>query len=174
VSISAPTCPHCGEPNPGQKDEKPTLETDETERAKTSAPRKENIAGMLGAAIFGLLAIVAIFILPSKDATTKNKAPQSIEATTTAAYKPDVVDDAMSLCRALEETGQIIECKVDGYGGTVDVTIDTTGHDARQLCPGVTDMLAKHTRNFAIAARWKLRIFSPYSGETPIAKCSLK
>lgn len=173
VSISAPTCPHCGEPNPAQKDEKSTLET---ERAKTSAPRKENIAGMLGASIFGLLAIVAIFIIPSKDVTTKNKVPQSIEAATTATYKPDAVSDAFGVCAVFDGTGLTTQCEVKSATlstpPSVDVTIDTNGSDARKMCAGIADMMAKQTHSFA--GKWRLRIFSPYSGQRPIATCALR
>lgn len=84
----------------------------------------------------------------------------------------DVVDDAYRLCGAMEATGLTTECEVRGFGSTVDVTVDTNGSEARQICAGVTDMMAKKTQTFA--GKWKLRIFSPYSGKKPIAVCTLK
>ena len=40
------------------------------------------------------------------------------------------------------------------------------------LCIGVADMMARKTRSFA--GKWKLRIFSPYSGKHPTAICNLR
>lgn len=84
----------------------------------------------------------------------------------------DVIDDAYHLCSALERTGATTECEVNGWNSTVDATIDTNSSQAKQLCGGVAKMMAKQTRTFA--GKWKLRIFSPYSGERPIASCLLK
>lgn len=55
----------------------------------------------------------------------------------------DVVDDAYRLCGAMEATGLTTECEVRGFGSTVDVTVDTNRSEARQICAGVTDMMAK-------------------------------
>lgn len=84
----------------------------------------------------------------------------------------DVIDDAYRLCKAMEATGLTTECEVKGWGSTVDVTIDTNGSEGRKICAGVADMMAKQTRTFA--GKWKLRIFSPYSGQRPIAVCTLR
>ena len=83
----------------------------------------------------------------------------------------DAVDDAYRLCRALEGTGLTTECEVKGWGSSVDVTIDTTSYEARKICAATAGMMAKKTTSFA--GRWKLKIFSPYSGERPIATCNL-
>lgn len=131
---------------------------------------------MLGAAIFGLLAIVAIFIIPSKDATTENKAPQSIETATIATYKPDAVSAAFGLCAVFDGTSLTTQCEVKigtlSTPSSVDVTIDTNGSDAKKMCAGIADMIAKQTHSFA--GKWRLRIFSPYSGQRPIATCALR
>ena len=84
----------------------------------------------------------------------------------------DVVDDAYRLCAALEGTGLTTECEVKGWGSTVDVRIDTSSPEARKICTSTADMMAQMTRSFA--GKWKLRIFSPYSGEHPIAICNLR
>jgi hypothetical protein len=83
----------------------------------------------------------------------------------------DVIDDAYKLCSALEGTGLTTECEVKGWGSTVDVRIATSGSEARKICSGVVDMMAKQTRSFK--GKWKLQIFSPYSGDHPIATCTL-
>ena len=84
----------------------------------------------------------------------------------------DVIDDAYRMCSAMEGTGLTTECKVKGWGSTVDVRLDTNGSEARKICSGVVDTMAQKTRTFA--GKWKLRIFSPYSGEHPIAVCTLQ
>jgi hypothetical protein len=73
----------------------------------------------------------------------------------------------------MEGTGLTIQCKVQGWGSTVDATIDTNTSDARTLCLGVAEQMAKQTAG-VFAGKWNLRIFSPYSGETPIAICPLR
>jgi hypothetical protein len=84
----------------------------------------------------------------------------------------DVVDDAYRLCSALERTGLTTECEVKGWGSTVDVRIATSGSEARKICSGVVDMMANQTGSFN--GNWKLQIFSPYSGDHPIASCTLR
>jgi hypothetical protein len=84
----------------------------------------------------------------------------------------DAVDNAYRLCAAMDKTGLTTECKVSGWGSTVDVRMDTSGAEARKICAGVVDMMAQQKHSFA--SKWKLRIFSPYSSEHPIAVCTLK
>ncbi len=84
----------------------------------------------------------------------------------------DAVEDAYRLCAAFEATGMTTEREVKRWGSTVDVRIDTNGSEARSICSGAADMMAELTRSFA--GRWKLRIFSPYSGDHPIAICNLR
>jgi len=88
------------------------------------------------------------------------------------AASADVIDDAYRLCKSMEGTGLTTQCEVKGWGSTVDVRIDTNGAEARKICAGVADMMAKQTRTFA--GKWKLQIFSPYSGDRPIAVCTLR
>ena len=88
----------------------------------------------------------------------------------------DAVGDAFGVCAVFEGTGLTTQCEVKSATlstpPSVDVTIDTNGSDARKMCAGVADMMAKQTRSFA--GKWKLRIFSPYSGQRPIAVCTLR
>ena len=84
--------------------------------------------------------------------------------------KADAVGDAFALCSALEATGLITECKVKGWGSTIDVRIDTSSSEARTLCSGIVEMVATKA-NFN--GKWKLRILSPFSGDNPIATCKL-
>lgn len=84
----------------------------------------------------------------------------------------DVFDDAVRLCSAIEKTGMSTECTTSGYHRAVDVRMHTSAAEAQKICGGVVDVAAKQAFNFA--GKWKLRIFSPYSGEHPIAVCTLK
>jgi hypothetical protein len=82
----------------------------------------------------------------------------------------DAVDDAYRLCKAMERTGQVIECDVKGWGSTINVRIDTNSSEARKICLGSVETVNKQTRT--LSGRWKLQIFSPYSGDRPIAICA--
>ena len=64
------------------------------------------------------------------------------------------------------------ECTVSGYHSRVDVTIDTNGAEARKICAGVSEQMARAGANFN--GKWQLRIISPYSGEKAIAVCPLR
>ena len=88
------------------------------------------------------------------------------------AASADVIDDAYRVCKAMEGTGLTTRCEVKGWGSTIDVRIDTNGAEARKICAGVANQMAKQTRTFA--GKWKLQIFSPYSGDQPIAVCTLR
>lgn len=84
----------------------------------------------------------------------------------------DPVGDAYRLCKAIEGTGMTTDCQVSGYHSRVDVTIDTTGAEARKICAGVAEQMAKAGANFQ--GKWKLRVLSPYSGDKAIAVCQLR
>jgi hypothetical protein len=84
----------------------------------------------------------------------------------------DPVGDAYRLCKAVEGTGMATECTVSGYRSRVDVTIDTNGAEARKICAGVAEQMARAGANFN--GKWQLRILSPYSGEKAIAVCPLR
>jgi hypothetical protein len=83
----------------------------------------------------------------------------------------DVIDDAFRLCTAAKQTGMASQCEVKGGSRTIEMAIDTTSAEARKMCVGMVDMMAKQTRSFA--GKWELRIFSPF-GPRPIASCALQ
>jgi hypothetical protein len=84
----------------------------------------------------------------------------------------DVIDDAYMLCKVFENTGMSTECNVRGGSSSVEVTLDTNGVEGRKICASVVAEMATVTGNFA--GKWKLKIFSPYSGNRPIAVCTLR
>lgn len=111
--------------------------------------------------VFGVMSI-SLTILGCGDSGSKQAG---------ASRKPDVIDDAYRLCVAMEATKLTTQCSVSGWNRTIDVTIDTRGSEAREICEGTARLMAEKTRNFA--GEWKLQIFSPYSGQRPIATCVL-
>lgn len=82
------------------------------------------------------------------------------------------IDDAYRVCTALNNTGLTSECQVKGWGHTIDVRIDTTGIEARKICDGAVKTISQMTRNFK--SEWKLRIYSPFSEDHPLAVCVLR
>jgi hypothetical protein len=90
----------------------------------------------------------------------------------TCSVSADPVGDAYRLCKAMEATGLTTDCTVSGFHSRVDVTMDTNGAEARKICAGVADQMARVGANFN--GKWKLRILSPYSGDKAIAVCQLK
>jgi hypothetical protein len=89
-----------------------------------------------------------------------------------SSLRADPVGDAYRLCKAVEGTGLATECEVSGYHSRVDVTIDTNGAEARKICVGVSEQMARAGANFQ--GKWQLRILSPYSGNKAIAVCPLR
>jgi hypothetical protein len=88
------------------------------------------------------------------------------------AVRAGVFDDAVRLCTAIEKTGMSTECTTSGYRQAVDVRFNTNAAEAHKICTGLVEVAAQQRLSFA--GKWKLRIFSPYSGEHPIAVCTLK
>jgi hypothetical protein len=61
---------------------------------------------------------------------------------------------------------------MSSYRQAVDVRFNTNAAEAQKICTGLVEVAAQQKLNFA--GKWKLCIFSPYSGEHPIAVCTLK
>jgi hypothetical protein len=88
---------------------------------------------------------------------------------------PTVSDNAFKVCEAVKNTGMASECDVNvsiSGGSNIDVRVDTNAHEAKNMCLGMVSLLAKKTTGFNGA--WHLRIFSPFSGEHPLATCILQ
>ena len=82
--------------------------------------------------------------------------------------KAEAIDDAFRLCIALENMSLIVECEINGWGSTGDVRIDTLRSEAKKMCAYIVDMVEDYARS--IYEEWILRLFSPYSGDYPIAR----
>ena len=88
--------------------------------------------------------------------------------------QPSLADSDYSahrLCAKFDATGLSSECKVRTFA--VDVTIDMARSEARKLCTEVSKLMAQRGYSFLPTGKWQLRIFSPYSGDRPIAACAL-
>ena len=84
----------------------------------------------------------------------------------------DSVDNAYALCRVFDGTGLLSEpCSVSGWHSSVDVKMDTSGGEARKICSGVAQMM--HKQGVRFDDGWKIRIYSPFSGDSTLAKCAL-
>lgn len=82
------------------------------------------------------------------------------------------VDNAYRLCAVLDKTRLLSEpCSVSGWKSSVDIKIDTTGVEALKICDGMVRMVREQGITFAPG--WRIRIYSPYTGENTLAQCSL-
>jgi hypothetical protein len=83
----------------------------------------------------------------------------------------DVIDNAFRVCEGFKHSGITSECSVNGWKSTIDVRIDTNGIEAQKMCVGFKAVLAQQKTYFG--GTWTHRIFSPFSGEHPLATCIL-
>lgn len=155
MSKKAQTCPLCGHPN----------------------KQANYLPGW-----FVLLSLTAVFVVIwqlsgggvdfSKNETSVPKPTLSSTLPSKSVKAVTATDEALGLCLILKGSGLTTHCDITASIPSVDVTIDTNGKEARKMCLGISDMLAKDKSQFD--GKWELRIFSPYSGDKPIAICQLK
>lgn len=95
-----------------------------------------------------------------------------VSSTTAMADSETSVNNAYGLCRVFDNTGLLSEpCSVSGWHSSVDVKMDTNGAEARKICAGVANMMREQGIRFD--SGWKIRIFSPFSGDSTLAQCNL-
>ena len=86
----------------------------------------------------------------------------------------DEVQAAYAVCNIIMNTGLASECEVSGWDSAVDFWVDTSSVEARKMCALMTPWIAEQTDAFANAGQtWRMRIFSPYTGDHPLAVCGL-
>lgn len=82
------------------------------------------------------------------------------------------VDNALKACAVADATGVTSQpCSVSGWNSSVDIFIDTSGSEANKICRGMSSTLRQYGLQFD--AKWKIRIYSPFSGGNTIATCPL-
>lgn len=79
--------------------------------------------------------------------------------------------DAQRVCVVINSMGSTIECAVNAPEHAVDLTGTESVDDAEELCSTFSTMAAMVTTT--MSADWNMRVFTPESGETPAAVCSL-
>ena len=84
----------------------------------------------------------------------------------------DGLTNAYFLCDIFAKTGISTECLASNAASTVDVIINTTEAEARNVCSVIVKNMAEQRRSFG--GTWQLRIFAPDHAEQPLAACRLK
>lgn len=103
-----------------------------------------------------------------RDRQAAIQAKEKAEKEAERANKPRV-SASEALCAQFDLTGLVSSpCRISGIHKTVDVRLDMSSSDARKFCPTVRGLTS-----VKFDSGWSLRIFSPYSGDNPIATCLL-
>ncbi|MEO7386696.1 MAG: hypothetical protein ABIX37_07170 [Gammaproteobacteria bacterium] len=83
----------------------------------------------------------------------------------------DGLTNAYFLCDIFAKTGVSTECLASHGLSTVDVIINTSEAEARNVCSVMAKGMIDRKRSFG---GWQLRIFAPEHAEEPLAVCLLK
>ena len=82
-------------------------------------------------------------------------------------------DDAHALCVLIDKSMPLSEpCKVSVKTRSVDIVIETNRGQASQFCLAITTFAKTHGAKDFNEHGWKVRIFSPYSGNRTIFQCN--
>jgi hypothetical protein len=86
-------------------------------------------------------------------------------------HEPDEFDDAVMVCDTFKRTGMITECSLS-TPRLIDVRMNTTPSEAQKICVKTVEAMSQQPNK--LTPQWQLRIFSPFSGDHPIAVCPFK
>lgn len=79
---------------------------------------------------------------------------------------------AKAVCTMFESYKTLTDdCKISSWDQSVGISIDTTSDLAKKICKETGNLFKRNDLFFE--GDWKLIIKSPYSNESPIAKCKL-
>jgi hypothetical protein len=81
----------------------------------------------------------------------------------------DALDDAFKVCAALKNASTVITCDVHGWAQSVDVSLHVGPADAKPICDAIAHAVAQQSSR--LAHGWKMRLFSPDSGQLT-AQCA--
>ena len=83
----------------------------------------------------------------------------------------DDLKDAELVCTVINSMGSAAACAVNESETAIDVTVSESVDDPAQFCSTFSEMVAMATTNTSDS--WKMRIFTPESGDTAAADCDL-
>jgi len=87
-------------------------------------------------------------------------------------YAEDSVNNAYKVCAWFDASDVLSKpCDVSGWSSAIDVSIDVNGIDARKICALAIPTMKENKVKFDKG--WKIRIYSPFSGDNTIAQCAL-
>jgi len=93
-------------------------------------------------------------------------------ALTGSAANADSVDNANAMCEAGDAMGVLTEpCSVSAWNKSIELRVDYGAAQARYLCSGLADLASGH--GYVFVEGWQIRVYSPFSGDTTIARCDL-
>lgn len=121
-------------------------------------------------------------VLPLPSAPVKPTPNQARTETTTPAQpttsrqppQPSAYEYAQVVCKAFEQAGATT-CDVNSNilsDSTIETTLATSPASASLTCNEMAAIMRSKTRAFE-DKNWKILIFSPFSGNRPIASCRL-
>lgn len=113
---------------------------------------------------------------PQKAAPPKPAAaaPAPAQAPVPAQAQPGAYDYARLICKAFEQSGATT-CEINSNifsDSTIETTLATTPASAAVTCKDVAASIRAKTKVFQ-EKNWRILIFSPFSGNRPIANCKL-
>jgi hypothetical protein len=131
-------------------------------------PKKEPLF-RLHRAIIG---VVILIIIGSIVGGKREGGGTPTAAAPAASPVPNSVDSAYSLCAWFDGTKQLTQkCVVSVGDRAMDIAVDVAPSDAKIFCEAFPPIVKRDGLSFN--GRWQLRLFSPFSGNRPIASCDL-
>ena len=110
-------------------------------------------------------------VAPPKPAAA---APAPAQGPAPTQAQPGAYDYARLICKAFEQSGATT-CEINSNilsDSTIETTLATTPASAAATCKDVAASIRAKTNAFQ-EKNWRILIFSPFSGNRPIANCKL-
>lgn len=120
------------------------------------------------------IALVASFVLyevakpyPAQSTTQETSAPA---AETWQDRNREGLHHAEDLCAKIEDMGIAPQCEVSGFHDTMSMYKDVSTQGAEIICQQIVQITSQKGWRFG---DFQLKIFSPFSGDHPLAVCKL-
>ncbi len=111
-----------------------------------------------------LSAVVSLMLVACGDEPDSKKQALALEA---------LALEALALCETLKLFYIISECAPDAQKRTIEIRVDTNSREATEMCTITSNAVAKASSLKTLKGKWQVQIFSPFSGEHPLAVCRL-